>query len=908
MAVTVEELRAVLRMEMKPFMKDLQQLHGVSAKSSRQVENTWRQANRRLDGIGRSMARSLVLPLTGIAAAASVREVAHYADAWTIAGNKIAAAGQIAGRQGRSLEGVNEIANRTRSGITETTDLYAKLLRSTADVAKSEEEVARATEIVNKAFKAGGAAASEQTAGILQLSQALGSGLLQGDELRSLRENAPIVAQAIADEFKTTIAGLKDLGSEGKLTTDRVFKAILNAQPQIEAAFGKTNQTIADGMTRVNNALTQYIGQTDSSLSASQRIVAGLNSLADNFDETADVVLKFAAVIAGALVGRSLAMMIAKLGVGAAAIVNFVKAARTMTGLSAALSGLGAAAGPVGLLIGGAVVGSLALFASTSGEASTAARTYAEALAEVEAAANKVPAAIGGATTAIDEKMRNALTGGVDQGIAKIDEAKQAVVDLFDHMFRSVDRTVISPQQLQQLEDLRDRFVKGSDSAEGTEQALFALANSNPDFQALANAFSPLLQSLANAIAATDLLRGKLAGVGSGIIEDRSSRVQTDTYFKAREAGNAFVKEAERKNSLSKEQLAIEKEIAQIKKDAEKSGVVITENQIKALAAANVAADTRRSAEGKKPKDAKKTAQNRLDEDIQAIRDRTAALLQEQELVGKSYYEQEKRRTALDLEQEALKELREEARRKGVTDLDSIKLSNAQVAAIDAASEAYARQADALRMVEERQERIEQAASDAYDAFKTGAMDAILNAENLGDALQGVIKRLAEVALSNAFDSLFKPATGGSSGGAFGGIFGAIGKIFGFDEGGYTGDGGKMQPKGVVHGGEYVFSKAAVQKAGVANLEAMHRNLKGFASGGYVGTPSLPRIQAPANQNNGRMHVTVGVDVDGNGNLLPFVKSVSQGEAQRSTAQLGRSIPKMVDGRVDTRQTRGTRA
>lgn len=129
----------------------------------------------------------------------------------------------------RTLSELNEIARATRSGLSETADLYAKLLRSTAGVAKSELEVAKATEIVNKAFKAGGAAASEQAAGILQLAQGLGSGMLQGDELRSVRENAPLLAQAIADYFGTTIAGLKELGSEGQLTSDKIFQAILAA-------------------------------------------------------------------------------------------------------------------------------------------------------------------------------------------------------------------------------------------------------------------------------------------------------------------------------------------------------------------------------------------------------------------------------------------------------------------------------------------------------------------------------------------------------------------------------------------------------------------------------------------------------------------------------------------------------
>jgi len=146
-------------------------------------------------------------------------------------------------------------------------------------------------------------------------------------------------------------------------------------------------------------------------------------------------------------------------------------------------------------------------------------------------------------------------------------------------------------------------------------------------------------------------------------------------------------------------------------------------------------------------------------------------------MVGLSYEEQQRRSMALDLEQEALKRLREEAARKGQKDLDAIKLSPDQVAAIDAASEAYARQADILRKVQENQRDAEQAAGEFYDTFKGGIIDAITGAEDFKDALSDVLKKLGDLLLNAAFDSLFAPASGSSAGGSFGNIFGAIGKF-----------------------------------------------------------------------------------------------------------------------------------
>lgn len=229
----------------------------------------------------------------GFAGGLGAQTVLQYADAWTVAANKIRAAAEISGVQVRSLEELNDIARKTRSGFTETADLYAKLTRAAGNVANSEAEIARATELVNKAFKAGGAAAQEQAAGILQLGQALGSGFLQGDELRSIRENAPVIAQIIADEFGVAIGALKDLGAEGQLTSDRVFQAILNGAEKIEAAFSKTTPTITDGFTQIANSLTELVGTVSTATGGADTFSQFLGNIAENIDTLTAAINKY---------------------------------------------------------------------------------------------------------------------------------------------------------------------------------------------------------------------------------------------------------------------------------------------------------------------------------------------------------------------------------------------------------------------------------------------------------------------------------------------------------------------------------------------------------------------------------------------------------------------------------------
>src|SRR5690606_7735401 len=114
-----------------------------------------------------------------------------------------------------------------------------------------------------------------------------------------------------------------------------------------------------DSITKVQNALTQYIGSADQSAGATVALNAGLNALADDFDKFADAGLKLAAVIAGALVGRSITGMVASLGVAGKGVVGFVRlltgAATSAGTTAAAFTALRAAAGPLALIIGGGV-------------------------------------------------------------------------------------------------------------------------------------------------------------------------------------------------------------------------------------------------------------------------------------------------------------------------------------------------------------------------------------------------------------------------------------------------------------------------------------------------------------------------------------------------------------------------
>ena len=291
---------------MQGFSTGTTAMNGALNRLSNSVQN----AGRVMNGFNNA------LQLLGLGIAAN--EIKQYADSWTRMGNKITTASQASGVQARSLESIRQSADNARIGMEAYIDLYARIMRSSKGVIKSEQEVTDVTDTVSKAFAIAGATAAEQAAGVLQLSQALGSGVLQRDELRSLRENSPVLMQAIAEEFGTTISGLKQLGAEGKLTTDRLVKAILSAKSQIDDQFNSTSSTIEQSLTIVKNAATQFIGVTDKMTGSSKIITQSLKGIAEHFELIGNSVL----AIGGIAFAKIFGPMIANVGTAVASQIK----------------------------------------------------------------------------------------------------------------------------------------------------------------------------------------------------------------------------------------------------------------------------------------------------------------------------------------------------------------------------------------------------------------------------------------------------------------------------------------------------------------------------------------------------------------------------------------------------------
>lgn len=151
-------------------------------------------------------------------------------------------------------------AQEARGAFLDTANMVAKLGVTAGKSFSGNDEILKFTELMNKSFVIGGASIQEQKAGMYQLTQAMASGRLQGDEFRSIIENAPMLAMAIEDYMKNVMkakGSMKDWSSDGLLTADVIKNALFSVADETNEKFKKMPMTFAQVMTSIQNTVLQ---------------------------------------------------------------------------------------------------------------------------------------------------------------------------------------------------------------------------------------------------------------------------------------------------------------------------------------------------------------------------------------------------------------------------------------------------------------------------------------------------------------------------------------------------------------------------------------------------------------------------------------------------------------------------
>ena len=216
-----------------------------------------------------------------------------------------------------------DTANNTRASLESTANLYVSTSRALKDYGYTQQEILKFTETTNNAMTIGGVGAQQQAAALMQLSQALGSGVLQGDEFKSISEAAPILLDTIAEYMGKSRAEIKKLGSEGQLTADVIFKAISGASEKFGEQAAKMPMTMGQALTVFSNNWQSMVSKLLNDSGAMSGIAAIIKLIADNLNLVVPIVAGFAVAVAAAtaqVIGLNVAMLANPFGIIAVAI------------------------------------------------------------------------------------------------------------------------------------------------------------------------------------------------------------------------------------------------------------------------------------------------------------------------------------------------------------------------------------------------------------------------------------------------------------------------------------------------------------------------------------------------------------------------------------------------------------
>lgn len=882
-----EQLVVQLEARIRDFERNFQKASRVANDNWRGIENRGRTAARNLEstflstsnvanaalermgaGIGslKGQIGGLASALTG---ALSINQLRRYVDAWQELRNRIAAAGETPERVGERASTITDIAIRSRSDVAGTGDLYAGLARSTKELGANQAQVLQATETISKAFTAGGQSAQTAAGAITQLNQAMSAGKLSGDELNSVLEGAPALARLIAAEFGVSVGQLKKLAEEGKLTSDRVFGAILKGAATIEAEFARTNPTIAQSFNVLSASVQRFWGQLDEATGTSAAISRQILKLGENID----VVMRVAAVAGTALLAMA-APAIARGLYTTAAAAGAVSVALSANPIGATVAAISAAATAVALF-GDRVTPIAGDLATLADYGSVAFSFIKDAGGQ---AANLLSAGFAQASQLIAAAM-SGVGGSVEGLLSGIKTAVNAIVGSF---VAAKDMIVAAWNGV------------GPAIAEGVIGGLNAVIT------ATERTVNRVIQSINRLIDGVNSIGGNVGVSLNRLGEVELGRITNSYAGAGRAAGEAFGSAASAAMSRDYVGSAIASAEGALRRIREQANKTAAEREA-AAAKAREEAETRRRSDGtlnnalRRPSGSSEDdssgggrtrRESNFDREIKSLE----AAIRQQEMerasIGRTTFEVEKAQMAHKLLEAAKKDgttVTEELRSR----IDQLATSYATVkTATDQARDAEKGRQEAMRF---------------FGSSVSGVFSDILaGGKSAERAIESLKKKLIDAAFQAALlgdGPLAKIFGMSASGGAVGGLFGAIGKMLGFAEGGYTGDGGKYEPAGVVHRGEYVMPKEVVARIGVKNLEAIRRGVPSYANGGSVGDLPVPAIPSPptrgfagASSGGATVNISAPVSVNANGGT----PQQNQDLAERTSREMVNGIRAIV--------------
>ncbi|HEJ9546177.1 TPA: phage tail tape measure protein [Proteus mirabilis] len=853
------------------------------------------------------------------ASALSIHQVINYADSWTELQNRLKLVTESSVELNKATQAVYDIAQKTYQSLDATAQVYQRFADNADRLGLSQQKVAELTETVSKAVAISGASATAAQAALTQFGQALASGQLRGEELNSVMEQTPVLAKAIADGMGVSVGELRKKAQDGEMTIEKVIQALERAADSVDKKFATSVTTVSQGFTNLQSAMTKFIGEANQGTGATQLFTTGMTTLADNLSLVAKVVEGIAVTALVAKLSQwtkatylknqatlneakatlqsaeansvaatsamrkawadkeaatsalnrakmeyqvargtnaekiALDNLIATKSLARTASLNYTQALTTENVAQRALttarrqstvagralnSVMGLAGGPIGLVLTGVAALGMGLY------------EYSENVKQAKLESIEFANSLDTSTEALN-KMSNAtlvanlskVSSGINAQLEKIEELKQQVISLQGLSKYSVEsEKAFTEQGVGDLYLKRVASRKITPDMQGYDKALQAEIEAQLAQQAK-RTYKPSHKSTIDYAKQYTKILTELEEKQASLIADGQSIQLYGTTSSFNEYTSALADIKQNKEKFDAILKIDPKAIETIKEKAK---------AIDDLARANSVA--------------------------QFAYDRGKEIEQmqfETTLIGKSRAEQEKLNALRQIDvlyQQASVDLGE----KELVNLQrNVELTKQQIE--EELRKREAMKGDPMAGLKQGLSDFSESAMNVMENVRNVTTNAL---NNMSDALadfaltgKGSFKDFANAVISDITRMVMKML-----------VFKAIeagGQAMGFDMGwmskghaygGYTGHGGKFEPKGIVHGGEFVFTKEATAKLGVGNLYRLMHAAQGYASGGFVGAVAgrIPVTPQPTLARAGGVQMTVvnHITVTGNGDAV----------------------------------------
>ncbi|WP_288320490.1 phage tail tape measure protein [uncultured Haemophilus sp.] len=871
-----------------------------------------------------------------------------------------------------------EISQRTTASLEATTQTFVSTKRALAEMGVTTNQTLKFTETLNKAMAVGGVNAESQKSALLQLSQALGSGVLQGDEFRSIAENAPIILDMVAEYMGKSRAEIKKLASDGKITSKVLFEAISGASGKISAKFDEMPMTFGQAMQQMENAWLKFVDGLNSS-GVMSALAQSVSFLAQHFDVLAkavgyttvayvtwvatqklgtltqgvgalDLLCKGYLGLTSAIRGATVAMMTNPLGLLAVAITAAAFA------FDAFLSDMTFGASEIGTTWGDVATGVWQDFTSLMSNAAKAVISYWDDATKqtsgfwesalsavisadhliVEAWQQSTNAIIGlfvagynaisiiwgdlpNAFSAIGKSAINSLISIIERGLNYLAQGLSSFLSLFNSASNAVGLGDLFDTSAMQVKLPKLELTEAQNQIKSDLSQAMSDAFSRDYVGETIGGVTGYLQSAGDRVRKEkqkngDYQEGEWAGLkntpsldkkGKGNKKAKKEKSSEDY----RNDWDKYYDDLVNANATAWEKIKYEQDVAMRELEKHLSHGVVTQEEAekaRTLIGQQYAKQRSELAGQYAPEIA---YQNKLKEQLQDI--------QQLEKGGALTTEQAARaRQNLGAKYSPLIAAMEEYHQK-LAEIEALEKARiltteqANIARTDAEYEKWkgtADKADPMNGIRQGWEEwaktagntMEQVANITTQALD-GMADQLTNFVMTGKAdfrsltvsiLSDISKMIIKMMILNAVKAAFG---GFSGGGLVGGTEVNGNATYGMGTwatGGYTGNGSKYEPAGIVHKGEYVITKEATARLGRGFLDQLnYGGSTGYATGGLVGdsstVPTLPN-NAQASQNN---TITITVNVDQNGNT----HSQTEGQtSEKEARQLGKTIEAKV--------------